>query len=266
MAFSSLLRRANLPVFVLAAAVLAGSSARADVPAPVGDPPPDGGGTTVTPPPPPAEPPPPTAPGPPAVPPGVDRLPPIPPPADRGSNPAHPDPNVGNHPPRGWYDDMHRQIYDTNDQFSRIERWAYHEYASTGYEESWNIYVCAAYLRVYTAQYYWNAYEERGYPRSFSWGYPSRGDFNYGYHFYIRPVYLELLNALGGYYGHHAGSPGFDYPTYGRIVKPAIVQYHRFTRCNFGKNGKDALAKDDDRALALARTAGIALSPRDILQ
>jgi hypothetical protein len=262
MVFSSPLRRTSFALLA-AAALLAPVVARADVPPPVVDPPANGGGNGAQPPPAPTP-----APGnttPPQDPPGSGGLPPIPAPTGLGSNPEHPDPSVGNTPGAPWYDDMYQQIYYTSYYFSQIEEWAYGEYQRYGYDEIWNVYIYAAYLRVYMTEYYWNSYDQYEHPRSYPWGYATRGDFNYGYEYWVRPVYFKLIEAAGDYYDRYSESRGFDYGSYSGYVKPAFVQYHRFTKCNFGKNGKDPQAKDDDVAFASERRAGITVTASDII-
>jgi hypothetical protein len=243
-----------------AALLFATSSVKADVPPPVGPAPSDGGGGSVS------------APSPsdlgssaPSTPPGIGDLPPIPPPSNRASNPEHPDPSVGNYPSDSWYQDMYDQIYDSSDYYSQLEDWAYQQYYQTGYVEIWNVYIYASYLRVYLNQYYWNSYGSSGSPLSFSWGHASRGDFNYGYFFYIRPVYQKLIEASGDYYSNYHTRSDFDARQYSGHMKPAMVQYHRFTRCNFGKNGLDRQAKDDDALLPAERAAGVSLTASDII-
>jgi hypothetical protein len=262
MIVASALRRTSFAMLA-AAALLSPVLARADVPPPVVDPPANGGGGGVQPPPAPT--PDPGSTNPPQDPSGGNSLPPIPPPSGLGSNPEHPDPSVGNTPPAPWYNDMYEQIYYSSYYFSQIEEWAWGEYQRYGYDEIWNVYIYAAYLRVYMTEYYWNAYDQYEQPRTYSFGHATRGDFNYGYEYWVRPVYFKLVEATGDYYGHYSGSPGFDDGQYQGYVKPAFVQYHRFTKCNFGKNGKDPLAKDDDKAFAFERSAGITVSAKDII-
>src|SRR5205085_355567 len=98
------------------------------------------------------------------------------------------------------------------------------------------------------------------------WGYPSRGDFNYGFEWWLRPVYVQFTRYASSYYGQYASHPDFDRAGYTDHMKSAMVRYHKLTRCNFGKNGKDLQSKDDDQAMVVERQAGITLTTNDIVQ
>jgi hypothetical protein len=242
---------------VLTTSVLATSRARADVPPPVGPPPAQGQspGTGGLPPiPPPSGP---VTPGqPPTTVPGSDQLPPIPPPDNRPSNPQNPNPNVNNYPVYGWYGDMYQDIYYTSYYFQQVEYWAYNEYYRTGYKEVYDLYIYAGYLRTAMTEYYWSFYDEYHQPKQYGWGYGSRGDFNYGYEYWIRPLYFQFLNYGYKYYHKYSKYKNFDYKNYHNYMYYAGRYYHDYTRCNFGLDGNDTGAKDDTEAFSLEQAAG----------
>jgi hypothetical protein len=263
-----MLRRSMLTALLLST-IFVGNVASADIIAPVGDgngaPAP---GKTSNPPIPPRTEPRPGPKDPPAqTPPGSDKVPAHDSPKGRPSNPRHPDPNVGNRPPPGWYDDMYDQIYNTSYYFSQVEEWAYHEYSRTGYSEVYNVYIYASYMRYTMTAYFWNYFEydssQKIQPRYFpEWGgNATRGDFNYNYYYYVRPIYREFLRYSGEYYRgrSHENDYNHDYG-YGRYTEKSehsYSQYHSFSRCNNGKNGADPLAQDDTEVLAEEIAAGI---------
>jgi hypothetical protein len=263
----SMIRRTAVSALVTSALLVA-ISASAEVPSPVGAPPPAGespatGDLPPIPPPPsdtPAEPP--------ATPTDADELPPIPAPEGRPSNPQHPDPNVGNRPPASWYTDMYHEVYDSSYYYSKMERWAYHEYTRTHSQDAYNLYVYAAYLRYYTTQYFWTFYEYGSdhktiQPKYYSrWGYhATRGDYNYAYHYYIRPVYREYVRYASYYYNRHYRDRDYNYDYgYGKYSDHAYYaskHYHSYVKCNYGKNGTDPQAKDDTEMASWEQSAGI---------
>jgi hypothetical protein len=244
---------------MLLTSMLASSWARADVPPPVGTPPGTGGspGTGGMPGLPPIPPPGTIQPGqPPATTPGSQNLPPIPPPDNRPSNPEYPDPSVNNYPPDPWYGDMYNDIYYTNYYFWLVEYWAYNEYYNTGYPEAYDVYIFAGYIRTAMTEYYWSLYDQYGHPRSFSWGRVTRGDFNYGFEWWIKPLYYQFLQYAYNYYYKYSNYSGFDYAGYHDHVYKAGRQYHDFCRCNFAKDGSDPKGKDDTQAFPLEKAAG----------
>jgi hypothetical protein len=265
-------------------ALLASSVSSAQVAPPPGAPPGQGQspGTGGLPPiPPPGS----VTPGqPPQTPPGIGNLPPLPGPGDRPSDEGYPDGTVNNTPSDDWYQDMYNQIYYTNYYYSQVEYYAYNEYANTGDYDAYNVYAYASYLRYSMQEYYWASYDQYGKPKHFPWGhygdgddYASRGDFDYGYYYYIRPLYLKFYEYAYKYYSKHHNWSYYDYYVdyydshnvkhhdKHNYMYESSRYYHKLTRCKGGHKGNDPQAKDDTVAYSTEQNAGIAVSESDVL-
>jgi hypothetical protein len=191
---------------------------------------------------------------PPTTPPGSGNLPPIPPPAGYPSGDGNPYPGgYTNTPAPAWYNDMWTQIYYSNYYFSQLEYWAYNEYASNHYYEVYIVYIYAAYLRTLMDQYYWNYYDQQG-PKYFPWGWATRGDFNYGFYFWVLPVYHELLVYAYNYHSKYHPYPSSPYYTH---LRNAANQYHKFANCEGGADGADVYAQPDQDAYNLEHALGL---------
>src|SRR5262249_52792142 len=118
-------------------------------------------------------------------------------------------------------------------------------------------YIYAGYMRTAMTAYYWSYYDQYQKPKHYNWGYPSRGGFNYGYEYWIRPLYYQYVKYAYNYYHKYSKYHNFDYNGYHDNMYYAAHYYHYFTRCNYGKNGNDTVAKDDTEALANEQAAGV---------
>jgi hypothetical protein len=268
----------TLAVSAIFSALLASSVASAQVPTPLGPPPGQGqspgtGGLPQIPPPPGS-----VTPGqPPSVPPGIGNLPSIPPPGNRPSDPHHPDPHVNNYPSDSWYQDMYNRIYYSNYFYAQVEYVSYNEYYQTGDYDAYNIYVISSYLRYLMQEYYWNAYDQYGHAKYYSWGRATRGDFYYGYYFWIKVLHNYLYEYAYKYYSKHYNWSGYDY--YVDYVDQYKVKhhekhnyfyeaarsYHELALCNDGFDGVDPQALDDTAAYSNEQAAGFNITSADVL-
>jgi hypothetical protein len=175
----------------------------------------------------------------------------IPPPSNLPTSVQHEDSSVDNTPPESWYQDMHGAIYYGQQSTRDFKNWSY--------GKSSEIYKYAHKLDQYYDNYYWNAYGHDGRPTRYSWGYASRGDFNYGYYYYIRPIYVKVLYAAKAYYkSHYSNGYSYEYNTYYKpLIQKFVYQYHYLTKCNYGKNGNDPKAADDTEVQGLEAELGL---------
>ncbi len=241
---------------LVATSLFASALPLADVPAPP-VPPPGNGKSPATGGLPPV--PPPIQPNPgtprPATPPGP-QPPPMHQPNGLDGHVPHPDPAVTNTPPDGWYLNMHQEIFNVYSTFESVEAWAFTGYMRTGIAAFFRMYVRAAQLRDYADQYFWTAFDASG-PKQFPFGRATRGDFNAGFDYFIRPVYIDFVQSSASYFQNYSRINGFDFQSYEEVMRPAMTGYHRLARCNFGKNGTDRDARDDDEIRPNEDSTGI---------
>lgn len=148
-----------------------------------------------------------------------------------------------NTPPKEWYNDMYKQLYEMQQQASSMQE-AYYSAEISYY---------ASYLYHVLDKVYASTYLGYGQPKKYAWGYPTRGDFNHVYYYWIRPLYKHMLHASAQYY---ATMNPYYRPGYKDTVMPFYQGYHSLTRCMFGRNGNDPLAEDDTEWLQLEAQAG----------
>jgi hypothetical protein len=198
-------------------------------------------------------PPPPGAPGPDESPATGQQAPgSLPPPVGHDTAVEHPDPRVGNDLSDEWFSAMHGEIYYAQQYTRDLKNWAYDYHPQ--------IYFYASWLDYLYDQYYYAHYDDRGQPRSYGYGRPTRGDFNYAYYYWIRPVYKQILSYSASYYDtyRYNSGHGHKFYAYKRSLKKVMDRYHSFVRCNYGFNGNDSQAQDDTELLELEAATGVA--------
>jgi hypothetical protein len=159
-----------------------------------------------------------------------DQAPPVP-----GGCPTS-DPTHPNDPPQTWFNEMHTQL-------SLLERAAH---GLEGY--GMGSYVSRLVYVIDT--FYGYAYDDFGRPRfypSFG-GYPTRGDFNFLFYFWIRPIVFDVF-----YYGVNY----VQYGSYIQAINDFDDAYHGLTQCMYGAKAGDPTAFDDLEAQAAERAAGV---------
>ena len=249
----------------------------------------NGGAVVVTPPPPPVR-----IPSPPVTDPaqtpfgpplGVGQLPDLQVPTGRdsagppvGDTTVPRDANGYNRPGIAWYQDIYGEMYSSYYYFGEIEKWAYNTYyntyhADSRYRDVYDMYVYASYVRYYFQSYFWTyfGYNESGQitPKyyDFEYGgnryhsYAWRGDFNYNYYYYIKPVYHGYLKYAARYHQRHKHDSDYNrnygYGTYEGHGRNAKRQYQSYVHCLYGSEGGDTMAAEDYTALSLEDDAGL---------
>ena len=146
---------------------------------------------------------------------------------------------------------MHGDIYYMQQHVKQLKDWSkdYHH----------NIHRYASWLNYVLDEYYFKHYDQYGKPRSYSYGTPTRGDFNYAYYYWVRPLYKKLISYAHDYYREYGYKNGRDHKVreYKVIIKEVVNKYHRLARCNYGVNGDDTRATDDNEVFAQEDDLGI---------
>jgi hypothetical protein len=176
---------------------------------------------------------------------------PLPSPIGRNTSVRHPDWRVGNSLGDDWYPAMHGDIYFFQEQVKKLMDWSkdYHH----------GIYHKAHWLNFLIEKYYFSCYDQHGKARWYNYGRCTRGDFNYYYFYWIRPVYYNLLRQSADYYREykHKHSHAHKVREYKGYIKEVVYKYHRFTKCNYGFNGDDNRAQDDVEAGSFEDDLGV---------
>ncbi|WP_141731848.1 hypothetical protein [Oligoflexus tunisiensis] len=154
-----------------------------------------------------------------------------------------PDTTSTNTPSMDWYKDMHQQLYDMQQHAQAIQQ-SYYSYELTYY---------AAYLYHVLDKLYHSTYDSYGKPKKYGWGYPTRGDFNYIYYYWIRPLYKKMIHHGGLYYSH---TNPYYHQAYKKNFQSFYYGYHSLTRCMYGKNSNDPQAEDDTAWVNMEAKAG----------
>lgn len=156
----------------------------------------------------------------------------------------------GNTPPPGWFDDMATWMFGLQESLDGLSDFGEQQQAPLiDYYATW--------LMSVTQQYYALAFLPDAHPRPYGFGPMTRGDFNYYYYYWVRPIYFSLLHYATDYYAAHLGSPGIG--AYENLIGSVAWNYHALVRCNYGLDGDDAGAREDLSAEDLERTAGVKL-------
>jgi hypothetical protein len=148
-----------------------------------------------------------------------------------------------NKPPMDWYKDMYKQLYDMQQHAQHMQK-GYYSHELTYY---------ASYLYYVLDKLYASTYVSYGQPKQYAWGYPTRGDFNHVYYYWIRPLYKKMVYHSAHYYN---SLDPYYYPSYKQNFYPMYDGYHSLTRCMFGQNGNDPKAEDDTEWTKLEASAG----------
>lgn len=155
----------------------------------------------------------------------------------------------GNEPQRPWFDDMATWMFGMQESLGDL--------SAFGQEHSPLIDYYATWLTSVTQQYYALAYLPDASPRPYGFGPMTRGDFNYYYYYWVRPIYFSLLHYAAEYYVEHAGST--EIGAYEGLIGSVAWNYHALVRCNYGLDGDDKAAREDVSGEDLERTAGVKL-------
>jgi hypothetical protein len=169
---------------------------------------------------------------------------PLPQPTGRNTSVRHPDWRVGNALTDDWFTAMHGDIYYMQQHVQQLKSWA-HNY-------NHQIYRHADWLNYLLTQYYEKHYDQHGRPRWYHYGRSTRGDFNYEYYYWLRPVYRRLLCHAAEYYREYRHRNGHAHKVreYRGYMREVVYKYHRLTKCNYGFNGDDNRAQDDSEVAA----------------
>lgn len=154
------------------------------------------------------------------------------------------DSTSSNTPSINWYNDMYRQLYDMQQHAQQVRDAQYSDEISHYADQLYNV----------LEKVYLETYDSSGYPRDYEWGWATRGDLNFYYYYWIRPLYQRTL-AYGVVYTHQDYSD--DHGTYSQYFTALADGYHKLTRCMFGLNGDDVKAEDDTQVNFLEIAAGI---------
>lgn len=164
---------------------------------------------------------------------------------DHPGNAAGKQPN--NEPPPSWYDDMAEQMYNLQESLDDMSKW--------GADHDPYIEYYALWMRSVVQQYYALGYDYSGKPHDYDYGPMTRGDYNYYYYYWVRPIYLTMLHYCGYYYESHWQSP--DLYRYQTMLGEVVDSYHALVKCNYGFNGDDEGAREDLYAQMAERNAGL---------
>lgn len=166
-------------------------------------------------------------------------------------DPAHPGgpegKRPGNKPPRGWYKDMAKQMYELQGDLQQLSTWGKSHDPLVHYYATW--------MTSVVQQYYALGFHANGSPRSYSYGPMTRGDFNYYYYYWVQPIYYSLLYYSAQYYSAHTSSPQIPY--YRSYLSNVASSYHDLVACNYGFNGDDEGAREDMKAKRREAQAGL---------
>lgn len=153
----------------------------------------------------------------------------------------------GNTPPDAWYDDMALQMYNLQEGLDDMADWGARHDPYIGYYATW--------MKSVVQQYYAVGYGPGGKPRHYSYGRMTRGDFNYHYYYWVRPIYYSLLYYSVSYYETYYGRP--EIYEYQNKLSHVVASYHGLVLCNYGFNGDDAESREDLTAYAVEDAAGV---------
>jgi hypothetical protein len=163
------------------------------------------------------------------------------------------DSHVGNAVDDMWFNAMHGDIYYFQQHINELYDW------SRNYNSNINKY--SSQIRYYLDQYYFSCYDSSGHARWYNnqYGRCSRGDFNYYYYYWIRPLYTKLIWYGADYYREYHNKSGHSQHVhdYQRYMKDTVYYYHHFTKCNYGINGDDPKAVDDTTVFGVEDDLGI---------
>lgn len=163
-------------------------------------------------------------------------------------DPGHPDDeHPNNHPGPAWYDDMAYRMYELQESLEDMSSWA----AS----EDVYIYYYARWLMAVVQQYYALAYDGQGEPREYPYGKMTRGDFNYVFYYWVRPIYYSLMYYSAEYYEENEDEP--QIPEYQQRLGDVADSYHPLVLCNYGFNGDDDGSREDLSVRNVEARAGI---------
>jgi hypothetical protein len=83
----------------------------------------------------------------------------------------------------------------------------------------------------------------------------TRGDYNYYFYYWVRPIYFSLLYYSTQYYESHRGDSQIPY--YKDMLYKVSSSYHPLVLCNYGFNGNDMGSREDLRAKRAEDRAGL---------
>jgi hypothetical protein len=163
-------------------------------------------------------------------------------------DPGHPgDKHPGNKPKPEWYSDMAYRMYEMQESLEEMSVWA------SG--EDQYIYYYATWMKVVVQQYYALAYDAHGQPREYPYGKMTRGDYNYVYYYWVRPIYFSLIYYSAQYYESHRYEPQIG--EYKERLGDVADSYRPLVLCNYGFNGDDEGSREDMAAKQAEARAGI---------
>jgi len=152
----------------------------------------------------------------------------------------------GNEPSDEWYGDMALRMYVLQESLDDMSEWAEEHDPYVAYYVVW--------MKSVVQQYYSLGYDHSGKPREYSYGRMTRGDYNYYYYYWVRPIYLTMLHYSAYYYKSHRHSP--DLYEYEEALAQVAGSYHMLVLCNYGFNGEDEDAREDLRVQLAEQNAG----------
>jgi hypothetical protein len=163
-------------------------------------------------------------------------------------DPDHPaDEHPGNNPKPAWYSDMAYRMYELQESLEEMSTWASGEDPYIYYYSTW--------MKTVVQQYYGMGYDDHGKPREYPYGKMTRGDYNYVYYYWVRPIYYSLMYYSAEYYEEHKYEP--QIPEYKERLGYVAESYHPLVSCNYGFNGNDKGSREDTSAKAAEGRAGL---------
>lgn len=172
-------------------------------------------------------------------------------------DPDHPDGKPpSNTPGPAWYDDMHQRMYDLQESLDDMIEWA------EGEDDPDIEAMCyyATLMQALVQQYYALAYDSSGEPRQYPFGKMTRGDYNYFFYYWVRPIYYYgLLYYAVRYYEENQdeGALKSQNDEYLEHLDHVVQAYHPVVLCNYGFKGDDKGAREDLDAQAAEERAGV---------
>ncbi|HWN66554.1 MAG TPA: hypothetical protein VNM90_02880 [Haliangium sp.] len=167
---------------------------------------------------------------------------------DEDCDPGHPaDKHPGNKPQPAWYSDMAYRMYELQESLEEMSAWASGEDSYIYYYSTW--------MKSVAQQYYALGYDDDGEPREYPYGKMTRGDYNYVYYYWVRPIYYSLMYYSAQYYEVHKYEPQIG--EYKKRLGYVADSYHPLVLCNYGFNGDDKGSREDLAAKKAEGRAGI---------
>lgn len=195
--------------------------------------------------------------------------PPLPPPTGKPCriepdqlicDPGHaPDPTTGkvpdNNPGQPWRTDMSQQMRDLQTELDEVM-----DFSSRMQQPEMLFH--AEWLQSVLQLSFWDMFSAFGVPKVYPFGAPTRGDFNYHYYHFMRPIYYNLIYRAQDFYSaYEYYLSEAEYTEYVSVMSSLSETYHAFTRCQYGFNGADTEALEDSDAYSEEAKAGFRQVP-----